>query len=213
MARSSAAPSARTRVKRVHDRAVYDRTRIDEILDAALICHLGFEHHGQPYVIPTLHARVGDKLYVHGSAASRLLRHAESGAPVCVTVTLFDGLVLAKSVFNHSVNYRSALVFGTATLVDGEEKREALRALTEQLAPGRWEEARQPTDQELKATWILSLPLDEASAKVRTGGPEDEPEDVDLPVWAGVVPVHLAAEPSGYDWQRVRDGRLGPPRT
>ena len=203
----------RTTLKRLPQRGSYDRELIDAILDEALLCHIGFEVEGQPYVIPTLHARVGDKLYVHGSAASRMLRHAESGAPVCVTETLFDGLVLAKSVFNHSVNYRSALVFGTATLVDGEEKREALRALTEQLAPGRWEEARQPTDQELKATWILSLPLDEASAKVRTGGPEDEPEDVDLPVWAGVVPVHLAADPSGYDWQRVRDGRLGPPRT
>jgi len=205
-------PADRIRIKREPQRGVYDRETIEAILDEALLCHVGFEVEGQPYVIPTLHARVGDKLYVHGSAASRLLRHAESGAPVCVTVTLFDGLVLAKSVFNHSVNYRSAVVFGTATLVDGVEKVEALRALTEQLAPGRWEEARQPTDQELKATWILALPLDEASAKVRTGGPEDEPEDVDLPVWAGVVPVHLAAEPSDYDWRRVRDGRLGPPR-
>ncbi len=206
-------PADRIRIKREPQRGRYDRETIEAILDEAVLCHIGFEVEGQPYVIPTLHARVGDKLYVHGSAASRLLRHAESGAPVCVTVTLFDGLVLAKSVFNHSVNYRSAVVFGNATLVDGHEKWEALRALTEQLAPGRWDEARQPTDQELKATWILSLPLDEASAKVRTGGPEDEPEDVDLPVWAGVVPVHLAAEPSGYDWRRVRDGRLGPTRT
>jgi nitroimidazol reductase NimA-like FMN-containing flavoprotein (pyridoxamine 5'-phosphate oxidase superfamily) len=130
---------------------------------------------------------------------------------VCVTVTLVDGLVLARSVFNHSVNYRSAVVFGTATLVEDAEKREALRALTEQLAPGRWDEARQPTEQELKATWILSLPIDEASAKVRTGPEEDEPEDLDLPVWAGVVPVHLAAEPSEYAWRRVRDGRVGAP--
>ena len=203
-------PADRIRIKREPQRGVYDRETIEAILDEALLCHVGFEVEGQPYVIPTLHARIGDALY--GSAASRLLRHAESGAPVCVTVTLFDGLVLAKSVFNHSVNYRSAVVFGTAALVDGDEKLEALRALTEQLAPGRWEEARQPTDQALKATWIPALPLDEASAKVRTGGPEDEPEDVDLPVWAGVVPVHLAAEPSDYDWRRVRDGRLGPPR-
>jgi nitroimidazol reductase NimA-like FMN-containing flavoprotein (pyridoxamine 5'-phosphate oxidase superfamily) len=163
-------------------------------------------------VTPTLHARVGDTLYVHGSSASRALRHAGSGAPVCVTVTIFDGLVLAKSVFNHSVNYRSAVVFGTARVVPDDEKRRALHALTNQLVPGRWEEARQPTDKELKATWILALPIEEASAKVRTGGPEDEPEDLDLPVYAGVVPVHLAAEPGAYEWRRVHDGRVGPPR-
>lgn len=198
-------------MKREPQRARYDRETIEAILDEALICHLGFEVDGQPYVIPTLHARVGDRLYVHGSAASRLLRHLAGGAPVCVTVTLVDGLVLARSVFNHSVNYRSVVVFGTATVVEDDEKREALRALTEQLAPGRWDEARQPTEKELKATWILSLPLDEASAKVRTGPEEDEPEDLDLPVWAGVVPVHLAAEPSEYTWRRVRDGRIGAP--
>jgi uncharacterized protein len=203
----------RLRVKREPQRAVYDRETIAAILDEALICHLGFEVDGQPYVIPTLHARIGDVLYVHGSAASRMLRHAAGGAPVCVTVTLLDGLVLARSVFNHSVNYRSAIVFGRATVVEDEEKLTALRALTEQLAPGRWDEARQPTATELKATWILSLPLDEASAKVRTGPEEDEPEDLDLQVWAGVVPVHLAAEPSEYDWRRVRNGRLGPPHT
>jgi nitroimidazol reductase NimA-like FMN-containing flavoprotein (pyridoxamine 5'-phosphate oxidase superfamily) len=204
-------PADRIRVKREPQRARYDRETIEVILDEALICHLGFVVDGQPYVIPTLHARVGDRLYVHGSAASRLLRHLAGGAPVCATVTLVDGLVLARSVFNHSVNYRSAVVFGTATLVEDGEKREALRALTEQLAPGRWDEARQPTEKELKATWILSLPIDEASAKVRTGPEEDEPEDLDLPVWAGVVPVHLAAEPSEYDWRRVRDGRVGAP--
>lgn len=198
-------------MKREPQRARYDRETIEAILDEALICHLGFEVDGQPYVIPTLHARVGDRLYVHGSAASRLLRHLAGGAPVCVTVTLVDGLVLARSVFNHSVNYRSVVVFGTATVVEDDEKREALRALTEQLAPGRWDEARPPTEKELKATWILSLPLDEASAKVRTGPEEDEPEDLDLPVWAGVVPVHLAAEPSEYTWRRVRDGRIGAP--
>ncbi len=201
------------RVKREPHRGAYDRETIDAILDEALLCHLGFQVDGRPTVIPTLHARVGDRLYVHGSAASRMLRHAASGMPMCATVTLFDGLVLARSVFNHSVNYRSVVVFGTATLVDDAEKREALRALTEQLAPGRWDEARQPTAKELKATSILSLPLDETSAKVRTGAEEDEPEDLDLPVWAGVVPVHLAAEPSEYDWKRVRGGRVGPPRT
>jgi nitroimidazol reductase NimA-like FMN-containing flavoprotein (pyridoxamine 5'-phosphate oxidase superfamily) len=199
------------RVTREPHRGAYDRATIDAILDEALLCHLGFQVDGRPYVIPTLHARVGDRLYVHGSAASRMLRHAASGMPVCATVTLFDGLVLARSVFNHSVNYRSVVVFGTAILVADDEKREALRALTEQLAPGRWDEARQPTDKELKATWILSLPLDEASAKLRTGAEEDEPEDRDLPVWAGVVPVHLAAEPSEYEWRRVHDGRVGAP--
>jgi nitroimidazol reductase NimA-like FMN-containing flavoprotein (pyridoxamine 5'-phosphate oxidase superfamily) len=201
------------RVKREPQRGVYDRETIDAILDEALVCHLGFAVDGQPYVIPTLHARVGDRLYVHGSAASRMLRHAASDVRICVTVTLLDGLVLARSVFNHSIDYRSVVVLGTPTLVeDVDEKREALRAFTEHVAPGRWEEARQPTDQELKATWILSVPLDEASAKVRTGPPEDEPEDMDLPVWAGVVPIHLTAEPSEYDWRRVHDGRVGPPR-
>jgi uncharacterized protein len=205
-------PPERIRVKREPQRARYDRETIDAILDEAVLCHLGFSVEGQPYVIPTLHARVGDTLYIHGSSASRALRHAGGGAPVCVTVTLFDGLVLAKSVFNQSVNYRSAVVFGTARVVPDEEKAAALEALTEQLVPGRWSEARQPTAQELKATSILALTIDEASAKVRTGGPEDEPEDLDLPAYSGVVPVHLAAEPDGYDWKRVRDGRLGPPR-
>jgi uncharacterized protein len=202
-------PDKRIRIKREPQRGRYDRETIDLILDEALLCHLGFEIDGQPYVIPTLHARVGDTLYVHGSAASRMLRHLAGGVRVCVTVTLFDGLVLARSVFNHSVNYRSVVLLGTATLVEDDAKLAALRALTEQLAPGRWEEARQPTALELKATWILSLPIEEVSAKVRNGPPEDEPEDEDLPVWAGVVPVHLAAEPSEYDWKRVRDGRLG----
>jgi len=202
---------SRTRVKREPKRGRYDRGTIDAILDEALVSHLGFVHDGQPFVIPTLHARVGDVVYVHGSAASRMLRELDGGVPVCLTATLFDGLVLAKSVFNHSVNYRSVVVLGTATRVPDEAKEAALRALTEQLAPGRWDEARAPTPQELKATWILALPLDEASAKVREGGPEDEPEDVDLPIWAGVVPTHLAAGPSDYQWKRVRDGRVGAP--
>jgi uncharacterized protein len=204
-------PPERIRVKREPQRGRYDRQTIDAILDEALICHLGFEVDGQPYVIPTLHARVGDEVYVHGSAASRMLRHLSTGVRVCVTVTLLDGLVLARSIFNHSVNYRSVVLLGTARLVGDAEKATALHALTEQLAPGRWDEARQPTAQELKATWILALPIDEASAKVRSGPPEDDPEDENLPVWAGVVPVHLAAEPSAYDWKRVRDGRLGGP--
>jgi nitroimidazol reductase NimA-like FMN-containing flavoprotein (pyridoxamine 5'-phosphate oxidase superfamily) len=204
--------SDRTRVRRQPDRGHYDRETIDAILDEALYCHLGFVADGQPYVVPTLHARVGDLLYVHGSSASRMLRHAAAGAPMCATVTLLDGLVLAKSVFNHSMNYRSVVVLGEATQLADDDKFDALRIFTERAAPGRWEEARQPTATELKATTILSLPLTEASAKVRTGPPEDEPEDVDLPVWSGVVPIHLAAEPSEYDWRRVSDGRLGPPR-
>lgn len=202
----------RIRVRREPHRGRYDRATIDAILDEALYCHLGFIVDGQPYVIPTLHARIGDLLYVHGSSASRMLRHAATGAPMCATVTLLDGLVLAKSVFNHSIDYRSVVVLGQARLVEGEEKVEALRAFTEHVAPGRWEEARQPTPPELKATAILALPLTEASAKVRSGPPEEEPEDVDLPVWSGVVPIHLAVGPSEYDWRRVRDGRLGPPR-
>lgn len=199
---------SRTRVKREPQRGRYDRETIDAILDEALLSHVGFVHEGQPFVIPTLHARVGDVVYFHGSAASRMLRELDRGVPVCLTATLFDGLVLAKSVFNHSVNYRSVVLLGTATRVPDEEKEAALRALTEQLTPGRWDEVRAPTAQELKATWILALPIDEASAKVRAGGPEEEPEDEDLPIWHGVVPVHLAAGPSEYDWKRVRDGRV-----
>ena len=191
MPRASAAPSARTRVKRVHDRAVYDRARIDEILDAALICHLGFEHDGQPFVIPTLHARIGDLLYVHGSAASRTLRALGEGIPACVTVTLLDGIVLARSVFEHSMNYRSVVVLGTATpVVDPDEKYAVLEAFTEKLLPGRWADARTPTRKELKATSVLSLPLDEASAKVRDGAPDDgDTPDAELDVWAGHIPL------------------------
>lgn len=200
---------SRTRVKREPQRGRYDRETIDAILDEALVSHVGFVHDGRPFVIPTLHARVGDLVYVHGSAASRMLRELDRGVPVCLTATIFDGLVLAKSVFNHSVNYRSVVLLGTATRVPDEEKEAALHALTEQLTPGRWDEVRAPTAQELKATWILALPMDEASAKVRAGGPEEEPEDEDLPIWHGVVPVHLAAGASEYNWQRVRDGRVG----
>jgi nitroimidazol reductase NimA-like FMN-containing flavoprotein (pyridoxamine 5'-phosphate oxidase superfamily) len=199
------------RIVREPQRGVYDRRTIDAILDEALVCHLGFAVDGRPYVIPTLHARLGDRLYVHGSAASRMLRHAASDVQVCVTVTLLDGLVLARSVFNHSINYRSVVVLGTATIVEDDEKAVALKAFTEHIAPGRWDEARQPTELELKATWILWLPLSETSAKVRSGPPEDDPEDLDFPAWAGVVPVHLAAEPSEYDWRRVRNGRVVAP--
>jgi uncharacterized protein len=191
------ASSARTRVKRGHERADYDRATIDAILDAALVCHLGFERDGQPYVIPTLHARIGDLLYVHGSAASRTVRALGEGIPACVTVTLVDGIVLARSVFEHSMNYRSVVMLGTATPVtDPDEKCTVLEAFTEKLLPGRWADARKPNRRELKATGVLSLPIDEASAKVRTGGPDDgDTADAELDVWAGHIPLVLRALP------------------
>jgi uncharacterized protein len=191
------APSDRTRVRRVPQRGAYERETIDAILDETLICHVGFVHDGQPVVIPTLHARLGDRLYLHGSAASRMLRTLAKGVPICATATLVDGLVLARSAFHHSVNYRSVVVFGTATLMDpGEETVKVLELFTEKLVPGRWADVRPPTRQELKGTKVLSLPLDEASAKVRTGPPIDEDEDYDLPVWAGVLPLATeVAEP------------------
>lgn len=189
--RARRAPSRRTRVRRVNDRARYDREAIDAVLDAGLVAHLGFVHDGQPYVIPTLHARVGDDLYVHGSSASRAIRALGEGIPACVTVTLLDGIVLARSVFEHSVNYRSVVVLGTATEVTApDEKLAALEALTERLLPGRWADARQPTAHELRATGVLRLPLDEASAKIREGGPEDgDTPDAELHVWAGEIPL------------------------
>ena len=195
----------RTRVVREANRAVYDREAIYKILDEAFVCHVGFALDGQPYVIPTMFARVGDAIYFHGSAASRMLRGASVGLPVCVTVTLMDGLILARSVFNHSMNYRSVVALGTATLIsDPAEKWEALYAFTEKLIPGRWQDARQPNDRELKATSILKLPLTEVSAKVRTGGVEDDADDYALPVWAGVIPLRLVADPA------VRDERCDP---
>lgn len=189
------APSPRTRVRRLPERGAYDRETIDAVLDAALVAHLGFVQDGQPFVIPTLHARVGDRVYVHGSAASRTLRALATGIQACLTVTLLDGIVLARSVFEHSLNYRSVVVLGTATRVDDpEEKLAALEAFTEQLLPGRWAEARRPTRKELKATSVLTLPLDETSAKIRDGGPEDgDTPDADLDVWAGHLPLVVRA--------------------
>jgi uncharacterized protein len=189
------APNERTRVVREPQRGIYDRETIYRILDEGLVCHVGFAVDGQPYVIPTMFARVGDAIYFHGSAASRMLRGAGAGMAVCITVTLTDGLVLARSVFNHSMNYRSVVALGKAELVDApEEKVTALHAFTEKILPGRWNDARQPNEKELKATSILRLPLTEVSAKVRTGPPEDDAEDYALRVWAGVVPLRLAAE-------------------
>ncbi len=195
MARAHPAPSARTRVRRVYENARYDRPTIDAILDVALVCHLGFERDGQPYVIPTLHARIGDRLYVHGSSASRTVKALGEGLPACVTVTLVDGIVLARSVFEHSINYRSVVVLGTATtVIDEAEKRDVLEAFTEKLLPGRWADVRQPTRKELKATGVLWLPLDEASAKVRTGAPDDgDSPDAALDVWAGHIPLVMRA--------------------
>ena len=181
-------------MRRLPARAAYDRGAIDQILDEAMIAHLGFVDEGQPFVIPTLHARVGDTVYFHGSAASRAIRTLSSDVPACLTVTLIDGVVFARSVFHSSVNYRSVVVLGTATPVEGPEERLlALEAFVERLIPGRWGEVRPPTPQELKATRVLAMTLDEASAKVRTGPPEDDRDDLDLPVWAGVIPLNTTA--------------------
>lgn len=189
-------PSERVRVRRVPKRAAYDRATIDAILDAGLVAHLGFVVDGQPYVIPTLHARVGDDVLVHGSPASRAMRALAEGAPVCLTVTLTDGLVLARSVFHHSVNYRSVVLIGRATPVrEVAARRAALEAFTERIAPGRWAEVRPPSAKELRATAVLRIPIDEASAKLRSGPPGDDPEDVRLPAWAGVIPLALRAGP------------------
>lgn len=187
--------SARTRVRRLPERGRYDREAIDAVLDAGLVAHLGLVSEGQPFVIPTLHARIGDDVYVHGSSASRTLRALADGIAACLTVTLLDGIVFARSVFEHSMNYRSVVVLGTATaVVEREEKLAALEALTEKLLPGRWAEARPPTPTELKATSVLRLPLDEASAKIRDGGPEDgDTPDAELDVWAGHLPLVVTA--------------------
>ena len=199
------ATSDRTRLVREPQRAVYDRELIYKILDEGFVCHVGFTADGQTFVIPTMYARVGDALYFHGSAASRMLRGVSTGLNVCITVTLADGLVLARSVFNHSMNYRSAVALGNATIVDeAKEKLDALRAFTEKILPGRWNDARQPNEKELRATSILRLPLTEISAKVRTGGVEDDAEDYALPVWAGVVPLRLVADAP------LRDERCDP---
>ncbi len=192
----------RTRIVREPVRAVYDRDAIYRILDEAFTCHVGFAVDGQPFVIPTMFARVGDAIYFHGSAASRTLRGLAGGLPVCITVTLSDGLVLARSVFNHSMNYRSVVAIGKATLIEEPaEKLEALRAFTEKLIPGRWNDARQPDEKELKATSVVKLPLTEVSAKVRVGDVEDDAPDYELSVWAGIIPLRLVTEAP------VRDSR------
>src|ERR1051325_2240270 len=187
----------RTKLKRLPKRGVFDRDLVYAILDEGFICHVGFVVDGKPVVIPTGYARAGDQLYIHGSQASRMLRTIKTGVDVCVTVTLVDGLVLARSAFHHSMNYRSVVIFGNAKAVeDDEAKLSALLALSEHFVPGRWAEVREPNDSEIKATTVLSLPLEEVSAKVRTGPPLDDEEDYELDVWAGVLPLKLvAAEP------------------
>jgi nitroimidazol reductase NimA-like FMN-containing flavoprotein (pyridoxamine 5'-phosphate oxidase superfamily) len=187
---SNPMPTPRTRVVRESDRGVYDRDTVNRILDEGFLCHVGFVVDGQPFVIPTSYGRNGDVLYIHGSAASRMLRNLDRGIPVCVTVTLLDGLVLARSVFNHSMNYRSVVILGTAMLVDNpEEKLTALLALSEHILPGRWDDSRQPNEKELKATSVLRIPIEEFSAKVRVGPPIDDEPDYTFPTWAGVIPL------------------------
>ena len=180
----------RNRIRRLPKRGQYDRQTIYQILDEALICHVGFVDKNQPYVIPINFARVGDSIVMHGAKASRLLKHIQAGHPICVEATIVDGLVLARSVFHHSVNYRSVVIFGRGRLIEEEqEKLAALRAVTEHLIPGRWDEARLPNHKELNATSVVSIKVDEASAKVRVGPPVDEQEDYAMPVWAGILPL------------------------
>ena len=193
-------PTPRTRVVREPERGTYDRETAYKILDEGFICHVGFVADGQPFVIPTSYGRKNENLYIHGSAASRMLRQLDRGVPVCITVTLLDGLVLARSVFNHSMNYRSVVVLGTASLVsDPAEKLEALRVLSEHIIPGRWNDARQPNEKELKATSVLKLPIEEFSCKVRTGPPIDDEEDYSFPTWAGVIPLEMVAGRAAED--------------
>jgi len=186
------APTPRTTIIRYPARGDYERSTIEAILDEAMVCHVGFVVDGQPYVIPTIHARDGERVFIHGSPMSRMLRAAASGVQLCLTVTLHDGIVLARSAFHHSMNYRSVVVLGTAQqITDTAAKVAAMRALVDHLTPGRWDDARQPSAGEIAATIILELPLTEASAKIRTGGPIDAEDDYKLPVWAGVVPLTL----------------------
>lgn len=204
-------PTARTTLRRLPKRASYERETVYNILDEGFVCHVGFVSEGRPVVIPTGYGRQGDQLYIHGSAASRMLRTLREGVDVCVTVTLVDGLVLARSSFHHSMNYRSVVVFGRARLVEDEdEKMEALRVFADHVMRGRWEDARLPNPGELRATTVLALPLEEASAKIRTGPPIDDEEDYDLPVWAGVLPLRLLAGEPIPD-PRLAEGIEQPP--
>ena len=188
------------KLKRYPNRGDYDKETIFAIVDEALICHVGFVVENQPYVIPTIHARLGDKLILHGAAANRMLNHIAAGNPLCVTVTLVDGLVLARSVFHSSMNYRSAVLFGHGRLIeDDKEKLQAFEALTEHVARGRWNDARKPTQKELDVTTAIAMEIETASAKIRQGPPGDEEEDYQLPIWAGIVPLQLHAMPPVND--------------
>lgn len=191
----------KNRVRRMPNRGAYDKATIYPIVDAALICHVGLVRDGEPVVIPTLHARQGDRILLHGASTSHLMQYAAAGHPLCLTMTLVDGLVLARSVFHHSVNYRSAVLFGRGALVADDAKMEALAAFTEKIIPGRWDDTRQPTPVEMKATTIVAVTIEIASAKIRTGPPKDDEEDYALPVWAGVLPIQqhfatLEADPA-----------------
>ncbi len=188
------AQTERTRLKRVHERGHFDKATVHAILDAGMICHVGYVVDGAPYVTPTIYWREGDMVYWHGSSASRMLRHQAAGAPVCLTVSLIDGIVLARSGFHHSVNYRSVMVFGAAReVVDAQAKERHLEIFMERLFPGRWAEIRAVEDQELKATTLLGMAIEEASAKVRTGPPVDDEPDYALPIWAGILPLETVA--------------------
>jgi nitroimidazol reductase NimA-like FMN-containing flavoprotein (pyridoxamine 5'-phosphate oxidase superfamily) len=203
--------SDRSRLRRIPDRARYDRDTVYAIVDSAPICHVGFVADGQPFVIPTIHGRQGDRLFLHGARASRMLKRAATGAPLCVTVTHVDGLVLARSVFHHSMNYRSAVLFGTGRLVeDRADKLAALQIVSDHLLPGRWEDARSPTKKELHATSVIEMTIEDATAKVRTGPPGDDDADYDLPVWAGVLPYAVQAGQPEADPGRRRDEPLPP---
>ena len=182
-----------TRVRRLPERGHYDGATIYEIIDEALFCHVGFVDGGQPFVIPTIHVRIGDHLYLHGSPASRMLRVLAQGAPACVSITLLDGLVLARSAFHHSMNYRSVVFRACGAVVDDpEEKQRVFEALVEHIIPGRSQDARMPNEKEVRTTWLLRFPIEEASAKIRTGPPSDDDADYELPIWAGVIPLSLA---------------------
>ena len=203
-------PTARTRVKRQGLRGAYDRETVYGILDAGLLCHVGYVIDGQPYVTPTAYWRAGERIFWHGSSASRMLRQVETGIPVCVTVAMLDGLVLARSGFHSSINYRSLMAFGHADkITDPAAKLAALTAFSERLAPGRWAEQRAVTRQELKATTVLTMRLEEVSAKIRTGPPADDEADYALDVWAGVVPVHSVVG-AAEDDPRLKPGIARP---
>ena len=200
----------RNRVRRLPERADYDRDTIYSIIDEALICHVGFTVDGQPFVIPTIHARMDDTLILHGAKASRLLKHVQSGAAMCVAVTLLDGLVVARSAFHNSMNFRSVVLFGTGYVIEGEEERlAALAAITDHVVPGRWRDSRPPNRKELNATTVVALPIESATAKLRAGPPGDDDEDYSLPIWAGVIPIQQTFG-APEDDPRLTDGVPAP---